>query len=71
MLTTKDNPYNPYTEYDKWLTWDQDNEYYTQEYLARIANVSPELDDETADLIVTQAVDEILENDSLGLYVVV
>jgi hypothetical protein len=34
MLTTYDNPYNPYTDYDAWWQWDRDNGYNTPELLA-------------------------------------
>jgi len=29
MLTTLDNPYNPFDDYDKWWQWDKDNDYNT------------------------------------------
>ena len=72
MLTTVDNPYNPNTDYIKWLQWDHDHGYNTQEYLARIANVS--LDTEDDALIeerIDQAIAEIIDNDSIGVYKVV
>lgn len=37
MLTTIDNPYNPFTQWDDWLRFDRDQGYYTNEYLARVA----------------------------------
>lgn len=68
MLTTMDNPYNPKEDYVKWLTWDHEHEYYTQEYLARVANVS--IDDESTDaqLQFELAKLDILENDVEGIY---
>ena len=36
MLTTFDNPYNPFDDYDKWWQWDKDNDYNTPELLARV-----------------------------------
>ena len=27
MLTTTDNPYNPWTEYEDWYLWDQQHGY--------------------------------------------
>ena len=36
MLTTYDNPYNPYTDYDAWWEWDKDNGYNTPELLAMV-----------------------------------
>lgn len=71
MLTTVDNPYNPNTDYDKWLMWDRINQYFTQEYLATIANVSPDMDDAEADEIIEQAMLEIIEQDQLNIYAIV
>lgn len=71
MLSTVDNPYNPNTDYGKWLEWDQSNEYYTQEYLARIANVSPDMDDVEAELLIDAAIQEIIANDALEVYIIV
>lgn len=68
MLTTIDNPYNPRTDYVKWLRWDRDNEYYTQEYLARMADLVIEVDDTTDTAMFDSAINQILENDELGIY---
>lgn len=71
MLSTIDNPYNPFTDYGKWLQWDHDHEYFTQEYLARIANISIEMEDEAADMLIEQAMREIVENDESGTFIIV
>ena len=31
MLTTVDNPYDPYTQYDEWLSYDEQAGYNTNE----------------------------------------
>ena len=36
MLTTMDNPYNPWTDYEDWYLWDQQHGYNLPGYLARI-----------------------------------
>ena len=68
FLTTIDNPFNPNTQWDDWLRYDEDHGYYTTSYLARIAKTSDELS--SADYLdaVEQAVDEICELNLLGLY---
>lgn len=68
FLTTIDNPFNPNTQWDDWLRYDEDHGYYTTPYLARIAKTSDELS--SADYLdaVEQAVDEICELNLLGLY---
>lgn len=75
VLTTTDNPYNPKTEYEQWRAWDIDNGYNTEEYLSRIVSMNEkefDVDDELVVMTLTnQAIQEILENDMLNVYVLV
>ena len=68
MLTTVDNPYNPFTQFDEWYAFDQGRGYNTCEYLARIAPTSIELTDEENDLILNDAITEIIYFNVLGIY---
>lgn len=68
MLTTVDNPYNPYTHFDQWYTWDLAAGYDTASYLARVIHTSDELSEADQDLAQAQAIDEIVKEDVLGLY---
>lgn len=71
VLTTIDNPFNPKKEYEKWKQFDQDNDYNTEEYLARIADIpsDTELDNEPLiNQLQTKAMYSILEHDVLGIY---
>ena len=69
LLTTVDNPWNPFTNYDEWYTFDHDKGYDTPGLLARIANVSLELSDADLELSIDQAMDEIVQQNVNGLYV--
>lgn len=69
MLTTIDNPYDPFTQFDEWLSFDAEKGYYTMEYLARIANTSEELSDDDNELEIQRAMKEIVEIHAHGLYV--
>ena len=68
MLTTKDNPYDPWTKWDEWFAFDQEKGYNTCNYLARIAITSLDMTDEENDLEITRAIDEIIGYDFLGIY---
>lgn len=68
MLTTIDNPYNPFTQFDEWFAFDESKGYYTCEYLARIARSSDELSPEDEALAINAAIDEIIELNVLGIY---
>lgn len=36
LLTTVDNPFNPFTEPEKWNQFDSEHGYHTTNYLARV-----------------------------------
>lgn len=69
MLTTLDNPFNPFTQYDEWYTWDVDHGYHTCSYLARITKSSDELSEADQAAAIDQAMNEILEINLTGNYV--
>lgn len=69
MLTTIDNPFDPYTQYDAWLAYDEQSGYYTNQYLARIANTNPTMTDKEMDDAIDSAMDEIISVDPFGLYI--
>lgn len=68
MLTTVDNPYDPFTQWDDWFAFDARKGYHTPTILARLAIVSDELsvDDET--LAMDMAIDTIVEQNVTGMY---
>lgn len=67
VLTTTDNPYSPLSQFDQWLSYDIAKGYNTCEYLARIAQTSPELSDSDNSFIIEQAIDEICTQNILGI----
>ena len=68
MLTTIDNPYNPFIQFDEWKAFDESKGYFTCSYLARIAKTSHELSETDYNEAVNDAINEILFNDVLGIY---
>lgn len=68
MLTTIDNPYDPFENFDEWYVYDVSRGYNTCAYLARIAKCSDELSEADEALAINQAIDEILELNVLGIY---
>ena len=46
ILTTYDNPFNPFDNYDEWLRWDSEQGYNTPELLAQVlGNTDDALDE--------------------------
>lgn len=68
MLTTFDNPYDPFTQFDRWYQFDIDKGYNTCAYLNRIALVSDEFSEEEYNQAIGRAVDEIIRYDFLNMY---
>lgn len=68
MVTTKDNPYDPFTQFDQWYAYDTLQGYNTCAYLARIAKTSPDLSPLDQAIAIEEAVDEIVEMNLLGNY---
>ena len=65
MLTTIDNPYDPFEQFTSWLLFDNEKGYNSCGYLARIANLSDDMSQKEIDEEVERAIDEIIENDFL------
>lgn len=60
-LTTKDNPWNPFTDWDAWDQFDRDKGYCTESYVATTAKLNDSIPDEMKEKIEEQAMDEIIE----------
>lgn len=68
MLTTVDNPYNPFTQFDEWNSYDQMKGYGTLSYLARIVMTSSELSEASQSEAIELGMDEIVRENPLGIY---
>lgn len=69
MLSTIDNPFNPFHDWDEWKRYDEQNRYFSCGYVDRIAAVSNELSDEDYRLAIDHAIDEIIKYDPTGKYI--
>lgn len=69
MLSTIDNPYNPFDEFDSWLRFDLDKGYNSCAYLSRIALTSDQLSDAENEKEIERAIDEIIKYDFMNIYI--
>ena len=67
-LTTIDNPYDPFTQFEEWYQYDEDKGYHTCSYLARIAKTSNELSDNDNENEIDRAIDDIIRLNLNGKY---
>lgn len=69
MLSTIDNPFDPFDDFDSWFRFDCDKNYNSCSYLDRIARTSDQLSDEENDAEIERAIDEIIKYDFMNIYV--
>ena len=69
MLTTLDNPYNPFVDFSSWYMFDCEQEHNTSSRLARIANIDSEMTQKERDEEIDRAMDFIIAYDLEGIFV--
>lgn len=62
-LSTKDNPYNPSTQFDEWLNYDNEKGYGSCALLGRVARTSDGLSESENNKEIERAIDLILQFD--------
>lgn len=67
FITTADNPFDYFKQFDEWLNYDRIMGYFTLEYLGRIAKLAPDLSEEEERAEIERAIDSIIEWNG-GLY---
>lgn len=69
MLSTIDNPYNPFEDFVAWQLYDIEHQYNTCSYLGRIAQFSDDMTQQEEDIENERAIDEIIKHDPFGRYI--
>ncbi len=68
MLTTVDNPFDPFTSFREWFVYDATLGYHTPEYLARVTRTSDDLSEQDQSIDIERAIDEVVSEHAGGLY---
>ena len=70
MLTTVDNPFDPYDEnqYADWKRYDEDHGYYSESLLARVCKSSESISEEENAKAIEEALDSIVQLNITGMY---
>ena len=69
MLTTIDNPFDPFEQFTSWMLFDKEKGYDSSERLMRIANISDDMTQKEVDDEIERAIDEIIKYDFMNIYV--
>lgn len=68
MLTTFDNPYDPFEQFTSWFLFDVEKGYNSCAYLDRIANIPDSYTIEERRIEIERAIDEIIKYDFMNIY---
>ena len=68
MLTTFDNPFDPFEQFTDWFMFDVEKGYNTCSYLARIAKLTDDMSDQEVNDEIDRAIDEIIQYDFMNIY---
>lgn len=68
MLTTIDNPFNPFEDFNSWFLFDIEKGYDSCGRTVRIANLSDDLTESEENKEIERAIDEIIKYDFLNIY---
>lgn len=60
-ITTVDNPFNPFTEFKHWFTWDESHGYHTCEWIAKIAGTPTNIGPFAQEASFSDAIDSLIE----------
>lgn len=69
LLTTIDNPYNPFTDFKQWFVYDVMCGYNTCGKIARNANYTSSMMQFEQEEEFQRAIDKVIEYDFLGQYI--
>ena len=68
LLTTVDNPFDPFTQFDQWYQYDLSLGYDTPGLLARITVTSDELSELDQEIAIQDAIDDIVRENVMGVH---
>ena len=68
MLTTVDNPFDPFVRFDEWNAYDISMGYNTASFLDRVAKVSNDMSEPDQQLAIQDAIDEIVSENVSGMW---
>lgn len=67
-LTTIDNPFDPFEQFDSWFLFDVEKGHNTCSYLAHIAQISDDMTQKEIDEENERAIDEIIKHDFMNKF---
>ncbi len=69
MLSTIDNPFDPFEQFTSWLLFDKEKGYDSCERLARLLKLSDDLSQKEIDEATEKAIDDIIALDFTNTFI--
>lgn len=70
MLSTPDNPYNPFENFEDWYACDEQRGHHTCSYIEQLTFTSPALSDDMQQIAINDAIMRIYSANPKGMYIV-
>ncbi len=67
-ITTIDNPYDPFEDFNNWFLFDIEKGYYTCDKLGRLSNFSELMTEKQEKEETERTIDRLIELDPLNIY---
>ena len=68
MLTTVDNPFDPFEQFDSWFMFDCEKGYNSYGKLMRLAEISEDMSSVEYNNAIENAIDRLIEIDFLDIF---
>jgi len=68
-ITTVDNPFDPFDDFDHWFQFDTEKGYYTSSKLARLTNLRNDMSEAEEAEEIERAIDRLIEIDPFDMYI--
>ena len=68
MLTTVDNPFDPFEQFNSWFMFDCEKGYNSYGKLMRLAEISEDMSSVEYDNAIEKAIDRLIEIDFLDIF---
>ena len=69
MITTIDNPFDPFEQFISWFLFDIEKGYYTCAKLARLVTIADDMSQKEIEVAMDNAIDRLIEIDPLNIYI--
>lgn len=68
MLTTFDNPYDPFEQFEEWFLFDVEKGYNTCAYMGRLSKITDDMSQKEIDEECDRVMDQIIKYDFMNIY---